>query len=707
MYKTNEVAKLTKLSRQTLYNWIKEGKISKPKKKSNNRLSWSDYHIKEINRVIQIKEKNMIGDNKNLDDFSIGNRRYLGSKQKVVDFIGDIVENNTTGIETVADIFSGTGVVAHYFQSKGKNVIVNDILYSNYISYLTWFGNEKVNEQRIKDLLIKFNNLKGIKGYVTKNFGDRYFTFNNAKKIDAIREEIEKTSNLNEREKAVLLTSLMYAIDKVSNTVGHFDAFRKTMDNTTDLELKFPTYNNNNKNNQVYNMDANELVKIIDADLVYIDPPYNSRGYENTYHVLENILEWKKPEVEGIARKAVNRSEKGSDYTKSRAPIAFDNLIENINAKYILVSFNNTGVKGNSRSNAKISHYEIISTLLKRGKVEIFETDFSPFTTGKTRFNNHKELLYLCTVNGQKNYINTPLNYSGSKYKLLPQLLPYFPNNIKRFIEPFAGGAVVSLNYALYNKDQKIEYFVNDIEERIIDLYKLFTKVEFDILEKEIDKIISKYELSNTYKYGYEKYGCDSSQGLADYNRIKFNKLRKDYNEGNYKDNDEASILFYLLIVFGFNNQIRFNKSGNFNLPVGKRDFNSNMRNKLFEFHSVLNSFDFKFCQKDFSEFDDIKPGDFLYIDPPYTLGNASYNENGGWSYEEDLRLFNYLDLVHEKGGQFALSNVILHKNKENKELIKWASNYNLHVMNYNYNNSNYQSRANKSSTVEVLITNF
>ena len=106
-----------------------------------------------------------------------------------------------------------------------------------------------------------------------------------------------------------------------------------------------------------------------------------------------------KPAVEGIAKKAINRKEKSSEYTKARAPQAFADLISHINAKYILVSYNNMAKKGNSRSNAKISNEEIIQILQTRGKVQVFDTDFSAFTTGKTNIKDHKELLYLCTVN--------------------------------------------------------------------------------------------------------------------------------------------------------------------------------------------------------------------------------------------------------------------------------------------------------------------
>lgn len=231
-----------------------------------------------------------------------------------------------------------------------------------------------VDQLKIHKKIDELNSLEGISGYVERNFGDRYFSIENARKIDAIREKIESYNDLNIREKAFLLTSLLYAMDKVANTVGHFDAYRRKMDNIKSILLRMPEVNNNNNiGNEIFNTDANKLVREFKADLVYIDTPYNSRGYESAYHVLENVIEWSKPEVEGIAMKAVNRSEKSSDYTKSKAPEAFEDLIKNINARYILVSYNNMAKKGNSRSNAKISNEEILSILKNEVKLRCFQ----------------------------------------------------------------------------------------------------------------------------------------------------------------------------------------------------------------------------------------------------------------------------------------------------------------------------------------------
>lgn len=397
MMSTKEIETTYDITRQTLNNWIQRKIISKPTKKGNKNI-WSRTNIIEIERAVSQKNGKTPFFEFDHQKLKINNRRYLGSKQRMLNFIDDVVKENTTDIKSVADIFGGTGVVADLFYSQGKEVIVNDILFSNVISYNTWFGTETIDYRKIENKICELNNLTGISGYVTENFGDRYFSEENAKKIDAIREKIERYSDLNKREHDFLLTSLLYAMDKSANTVGHFDAYRKKMDSLKPIILRVPEQRKTNKS-QIFNMDANQLVRIISADLVYIDTPYNSRGYESAYHVLENVAEWKKPAVEGVARKAINRSEKSSDYTKNKAPQAFDDLIQNISARYILVSFNNMAHKGNSRSNAKISNEEILESLKKRGSVEVFSTDFNAFTTGKSKIANHKELLYLCKIN--------------------------------------------------------------------------------------------------------------------------------------------------------------------------------------------------------------------------------------------------------------------------------------------------------------------
>lgn len=362
---------------------------------------WTQQHLLELENIIEMnQQKNQTPFNPDVK-LHIHNRRYLGSKYKLLPFIGKVVSENCKDIKVVADIFGGTGVVADFFNKKGKTVIVNDILFSNYLSYLTWFSDEKVDYEKIKYLIAHFNQTNPREdNYVSEHFGGTYFTVENARKIGFIREEIEKIGDsLSFREKAVLITSLLYAMDKVANTTGHYDAFRRKLDATKEIKLLVPELKDEmNKGNRIYNQDANELVRNIAADLVYIDTPYNSRQYSDAYHLLENIAEWKKTEVVGVAKKMVNRSHIKSDYCTMKAPQAFADLISHIDSKYILVSYNNMAQKGVGRSNAKISSEEIIEILSSKGHVSIFETDFTPYTTGKSKIDNHKEILYLCEL---------------------------------------------------------------------------------------------------------------------------------------------------------------------------------------------------------------------------------------------------------------------------------------------------------------------
>ena len=136
-------------------------------------------------------------------------------------------------------------------------------------------------------------------------------------------------------------------------------------------------------------------MKHISADLVYIDPPYNSRQYCDAYHLLENIARWEKPEVKGIARK-MDRTNLKSDYCTKKATLAFENLIKSINARYILLSYNNMAQKGNDRSNAKISDEDIMRILSAKGEVSVFTQDYKAFTTGKSNYDENEERLFLC-----------------------------------------------------------------------------------------------------------------------------------------------------------------------------------------------------------------------------------------------------------------------------------------------------------------------
>ena len=651
---------------------------------------------------------------------TINNRRYLGSKYKLLDFIDETIKNNCGEYNSVFDVFGGTGVVSNYFSEKGKKIYINDILKSNYCIYRAFLGNEKFSENKIKKIIDEYNKISDLEeNYFSKNYKNTYFSENDCKKIGYIRENINKkfeNKEINEREKYILIASLLYSMDKIANTVGHYDAYRKKQK----LEDCFEMYNLDiNKNqtikNEIYNMDSNELAKKIKADIVYIDPPYNSRQYGDAYHLLENVAEWKKPKVYGVAKK-MDRSKIKSNYCTNKASNAFKDLIKNCNCKYIIVSYNNMGQKGNARSQAKISDTEILEILNQKGKVKVFEQDFNFFTTGKTHIDNHKERLFLCEVCEQENeepsynaniiseFAKSPLNYVGGKYKLLNQLTKKFPSEVNTFVDYFCGGGNVGVNI---NTKKVIAV---DKEKYLINVLNLFKNYSYTEIIDKLDNIIEKYKLSNTYINGYDYYKCDSSSGLGSYNKQRYLKLRNDYNKMK-EESDEKTFKFLVLIIYGFNHQIRFNSSGEFNMPVGKRDFNGSIRKNLLAFCEKLKSKNIEFISEDFKKFkiDNLTSEDFCYFDPPYFLGDASYNENNNWTEKDEKDLLNYINKLNEKNIKFALSNVTQHRGEKNNILIDWAieNKYNINYLDYNYNNSNYHSKSKLNVTEEVLITNY
>lgn len=330
--------------------------------------------------------------------FQLQNRRYLGNKYKLLGFIEDIVNEKCNGFSTFCDIFAGTGVVGDRFNEKNVKIIVNDLLASNYIPLRTFLGTSKVDFSEVERKIDLLNRLKANEdNYFSKHFGDTYFTIDNARKIGAIRERIEEIA-ANDNEKAVLISSLLYAVDKVANTVGHYDAYRKKLDTIQSVRLLVPDFDPEiNADNEVYQEDANQLIRKISCDVLYIDPPYNSRQYSDAYHLLENLATWEKPAVFGKAKK-MDRSHIKSAYCLKSAAKAFADLISNANCKHILVSYNNTGESKDGRSNARIKDEQITEILKSRGDVEIFERDYKAFTTGKSDGDGHTERVFYCKV---------------------------------------------------------------------------------------------------------------------------------------------------------------------------------------------------------------------------------------------------------------------------------------------------------------------
>lgn len=310
-------------------------------------------------------------------------------------------------------------------------------------------------------------------------------------------------------------------------------------------------------------------------------------------------------------------------------------------------------------------------------------------------------------MNKQK-FINTPLNYTGNKYRILDQILPLFPNKINRFIDLFCGSSTVGINAI----DISNEVICLDINKHVINLLQtLLLFSESSILSK-VEYIINTFELSNSYQFGYERYKdyVRGNNGLKEYNKNGYLKLRQYFNTTTMSQYDQS---FHLLVLLSycFNNDMRFNSSNNFNMPVGKTDFNANMREKLHSFKCGTQNKNIKYYVADFSiikEFE-LTKNDFVYIDPPYLLSNAVYNENNLWNdflEKKLLATLSYLDSINIK---FALSNILSKNDKTNDILYNWIEDNGFTIIDidYHYRSASYNKKNRSANEREVVILNY
>lgn len=167
-----------------------------------------------------------------------------------------------------------------------------------------------------------------------------------------------------------------------------------------------------------------------------------------------------------------------------------------------------------------------------------------------------------------------------------------------------------------------------------------------------------------------------------------------------------------MLILYAFNNQIRFNANGEFNLPPGKRDFNQKMYEKLCRFIDLLQAQQAVFSNRPFTEVGLEKLGeeDFVYADPPYLITCASYNEKGGWTERDEYDLLRVLDSLTKRHIRFALSNVLEAKGRVNTILSEWLRErpeYRMVELRFTYNNASYQRQNKEKRTREILVLNY
>ncbi len=300
-----------------------------------------------------------------------------------------------------------------------------------------------------------------------------------------------------------------------------------------------------------------------------------------------------------------------------------------------------------------------------------------------------------------QNGINrSPLFYVGDKYKLIKEIKTHFPDKIGRFVEPFVGGGSVFLNV-----DAR-EFILNDIDSYVIALHKYLCNqsTESDLFFENLFNIIDDYGLSCSFhndivpvelKVRYPK------TYFAKFNKNAYIKLRTDYNQS---DRSDISVL-YILLIYGFNRMLRFNRFNDYNLPVGNVDFNKNVYDALKSYFEIVRVKQPKWFNEDFRTFlNDInwQEDDFVYLDPPYLITFSEYNKL--WNEDTEADLLSFLDRMNGMNVKFAISNVTHYKGKTNDSFLSWAQQYNSYPIKSNY--ISYHDNTIKQFN-EVLITNY
>lgn len=647
--------------------------------------------------------------------------RYIGSKTNLLEAIEETINRHTTGKETTfVDLFAGTNTVGRHFKTK-YSIISNDMLYFSYLNAkATIENNRALDFSKLKDHGIEspldylqekadVATTSNTAGYYEQSYSPTgqamYFTVDNAKRIDSIRDTIQEWDDqglLTATENAYLVSSLIEAIPYISNITGTYGAYLKKWDKRAlnPLSLKQLTVTDNGRKNASHNTDSNKLAPTLEADIVYIDTPYNNRQYAPNYHVLENVARNTKPELRGTTR-IFDWSPLKSDYaTKKNAYKAMEDLISNIKAQHVIISYNNEGIIPESQFEELLKKYD------RNGTVEITRLPYRKYKSKvpSTQDNLYEIIYYISTAKPRQtapkpqqapnakqwaaaktNYVKSPLNYVGGKYRLLNQLLPHFPQNIATFVDLFSGGANVGINVPASR------HIFNDMNYIINDMFRAIVSSNPDELVDRIQHTINRAGLSKTNEEAYKQF-------------------RDAYNS------NPDPIDLYILSSFSYNYQFRFNNDLKYNNPFGRNrsHFSQTMENNLRRFIERVQSMDATFIDGYFEDFDytQLTSQDFVYLDPPYLLTTGSYNDGNrgfrNWGTTQELAMYELMNKLNSRGIRFALSNVIEHKGKSHELLKEFVADTGLQVnaLNFHYNNSSYNTK-NRSGSLEVLITNY
>ena len=612
--------------------------------------------------------------------------RFLGNKYRMLDNINFVIEDNNIVGTTFCDLFAGSGTVGDFFKDK-YTIISNDYLHClSIISKAKLENNSVPNFTDFKkefntDPFTYFNNKQytpNSQYFITNNYspkGNRqYFSEANSIKIDGIRielEELYKEFIIDMRERNFLLASLIESVMGISNTTGTYEAYLKSWDNRALKPFELVPISLNNKNivgtNIVHNLDSNELIRKINGDILYIDPPYTVTDYSAAYHLLESIAKYDYPVISGITGRRKETCNKSKYTRKEQALKNLEDLFRQANFKHILLSYSTQGLISVEELKALAQRFA------KNKEVKVYEFPYREYKNIRSsqKGENLKEIIVY--FEKDLDIIKSPLNYTGSKYGILEEISKVLPKHISSFVDIMGGafnvGANIVADRVIYNEFLPHTFGIIDI---------LLKEDKQSIIDK-VENIIAEFDLKKADKDSYLK-------------------LRNSYNETKdiYK--------LFVLHMYCFQNQMRFNTKLEFNSPVGNCSYNETLVDRIKKFipktptYELING---SYENIDITSFD---KDTVFYFDPPYFITNATYNDGKrgfvGWNADEETKLLDYITNLHNNGFKFVLSNVIFHNDSTNHLLAEW-------VKTHNFNVKNIDNVGSKNSRDEVVITNF
>lgn len=614
--------------------------------------------------------------------------RFLGNKTRMLNNIDYVLKDNNAYGKVFCDLFAGSGAVGDYFKNK-YDIISNDFLFCLSVINSAKLENTTIPTYEIfkktysLDPFTYFNEKTytiDSQYFIANNYspiGQRqFFSIDNAIKIDGIRIEIEelyKTSIIDRKEYNFLLASLLESTMGISNTTGTYEAFLKQWDKRAlkkfDIKpLNFTCINSTNTNNNtIYNSDSNELIRKISGDILYIDPPYTNTEYDSAYHLLESIAKYDYPSIKGITGRRQDKKHK-TRYTKKDYILAnLEDLFRQAQFKHIIISYSTHGLVSIEKIEELANKFAITNS------VKVYKFPYQEYKNINSS-NKQRELReVIIYFEKDLNIVKSPLNYTGSKYGIFNELIKIMPKHISTFVDVMGGafnvGVNVTAEHIVYN-----EYLPHTFQ--IIQF--LLIKNKQDIINK-IEDIIKEYNLQKGDKQSYLQ-------------------LRKDYNI------TKDIFKLFVLHMYCFQNQMRFNNKLEFNTPVGNCSYNESLIERILLFKPKASIISLTNCSYEDIKYMNYDKDTVFYFDPPYFITSATYNDGKrgfiGWNAIEETKLLNYISKLNTDGYKFILSNVLYHNGNSNRLLIEW-----IHIN--KFYTKGISKVGSKNIRDEVLVYNF